>query len=153
MEPMRKRVAVIGAGPVGLAAAKELRECNHDVTVYESAGGIGGVFKSELTHFHLTISNHLMAFSDFPPSDGVVKYWSLAEYQDYLLKYCEHFGLHECIRLNTAVVSAGLSKDGKWEISLQRFDPDTKEVADEHEVFDALVVATGATVFYSIDTC
>jgi 2,4-dienoyl-CoA reductase (NADPH2) len=40
----RKRVAVVGAGPAGLAAATTLAERGHAVTLYESADCIGGQF-------------------------------------------------------------------------------------------------------------
>ena len=38
-----KRVAVIGSGPCGLAAAEQLRSAGHAVTVYERADRIGGL--------------------------------------------------------------------------------------------------------------
>ena len=38
-----KKVAVIGSGPAGLAAAAQLNKVGHDVTVYERADRIGGL--------------------------------------------------------------------------------------------------------------
>jgi 2,4-dienoyl-CoA reductase (NADPH2) len=40
----RKRVAVVGAGPAGLACATTLAERGHEVDLFESAGEIGGQF-------------------------------------------------------------------------------------------------------------
>jgi glutamate synthase (NADPH/NADH) small chain len=40
-----KRVAVVGAGPAGLAAAAELNSCGHSVTVYERDEGPGGLMR------------------------------------------------------------------------------------------------------------
>jgi len=42
--PARKRYAVVGAGPAGLAAATTLAERGHEVHLYESAAQIGGQF-------------------------------------------------------------------------------------------------------------
>src|SRR5437867_8863052 len=38
-----KRVAVVGSGPAGLAAADQLNRAGHEVTVYERADRIGGL--------------------------------------------------------------------------------------------------------------
>ncbi len=38
-----KRVAVVGSGPAGLAAADQLNQLGHQVTVFERAGRIGGL--------------------------------------------------------------------------------------------------------------
>jgi glutamate synthase (NADPH) small chain len=40
-----RRVAVIGSGPAGLAAADELNRCGHSVTVYERDEGPGGLLR------------------------------------------------------------------------------------------------------------
>ena len=42
--PRKKRVAVVGAGPAGLAAATTLAERGHEVHLFEAAGEIGGQF-------------------------------------------------------------------------------------------------------------
>ncbi|MFN7987185.1 MAG: NADPH-dependent 2,4-dienoyl-CoA reductase [Thermoanaerobaculia bacterium] len=41
----RKRVAVVGAGPAGLACATTLAERGHDVTLFEAADEVGGQFR------------------------------------------------------------------------------------------------------------
>ncbi len=41
-EPTGKHVAVIGGGPAGLAAARELKRYGHDVTLFERASQLGG---------------------------------------------------------------------------------------------------------------
>jgi glutamate synthase (NADPH) small chain len=52
-----KKVAVVGSGPAGLAAAQQLARAGHDVTLFEKNGRIGGLlrygipdFKMEKTH-------------------------------------------------------------------------------------------------------
>src|SRR5213595_1038862 len=46
-----KRVAVIGSGPAGLAAADQLNKAGHWVTVYERADRIGGLLRYGIPEF------------------------------------------------------------------------------------------------------
>ncbi|MGA2852283.1 MAG: FAD-dependent oxidoreductase, partial [Terracidiphilus sp.] len=48
-----KRVAVVGSGPAGLAAAQQLRRAGHSVTVYEKADRIGGLMRYGIPNFKL----------------------------------------------------------------------------------------------------
>jgi 2,4-dienoyl-CoA reductase (NADPH2) len=42
---VRRKVAVVGAGPAGLSAATVAAECGHDVTLFESSPDLGGQFR------------------------------------------------------------------------------------------------------------
>jgi glutamate synthase (NADPH/NADH) small chain len=48
-----KRVAVVGSGPAGLAAAQQLARAGHDVTVYERDDAIGGLMRYGIPDFKL----------------------------------------------------------------------------------------------------
>ncbi len=48
-----KRIAVIGSGPAGLAAAQQLARVGHDVTVYEKDDRIGGLLTYGIPDFKL----------------------------------------------------------------------------------------------------
>jgi glutamate synthase (NADPH/NADH) small chain len=48
-----KRVAVVGSGPAGLAAAQQLRRAGHDVAVFEKADRIGGLLRYGIPDFKL----------------------------------------------------------------------------------------------------
>ena len=48
-----KRVAVVGSGPSGLAAADQLNRAGHDVTVFERADRIGGLLRYGIPAFKL----------------------------------------------------------------------------------------------------
>ena len=48
-----KRVAVVGSGPAGLAAAQQLTRAGHEVTVYERAERIGGLVRYGVPAFKL----------------------------------------------------------------------------------------------------
>jgi glutamate synthase (NADPH/NADH) small chain len=48
-----KRVAIVGSGPSGLAAAQQLARAGHDVTVFEKADRIGGLLRYGIPNFKL----------------------------------------------------------------------------------------------------
>ena len=48
-----KRVAVIGSGPAGLAAAQVLRRYGHEITVFEKAEKAGGIIRYGIPDFKL----------------------------------------------------------------------------------------------------
>jgi len=138
---MSKKVAVIGAGPCGLVALKELREAGVEATIYESSGVVGGVFAHPLPCFNLTISNYFMAFSDFPPT-GDYEYSTMVEYLNYVKGYASNFKLEEHIKFNTTVSTAELTKENKWKLVLLK-SAGKESSTTETVIVDALVIATG----------
>ena len=48
-----KKVAVVGSGPAGLAAAQQLARAGHDVTVFEKNSRIGGLMRYGIPDFKL----------------------------------------------------------------------------------------------------
>jgi len=52
-EPSGRRVAIVGSGPSGLTAARELRRYGHDVTIFEAEKVLGGMMRLAIPAFRL----------------------------------------------------------------------------------------------------
>lgn len=102
-------VAVIGAGPAGLAAATWLRRHGFTPVLFEAADQLGGQWNatSPLSGvwpgMRTNTSRILTAFSDLDHAPGTAVYPSQAEILDYLRRYADQAGIAGQIRVSTAV--------------------------------------------------
>ncbi|MET4579910.1 glutamate synthase subunit beta [Ottowia thiooxydans] len=65
-----KRVAVVGAGPAGMAAAQQLARAGHDVTLFEKNDRIGGLLRYGIPDFKLEKS-HIDLRAEQMQAEGV----------------------------------------------------------------------------------
>ena len=102
-------VAIIGAGPAGLAAAKSLLEDGQTPVVIEQSSGLGGQWNQGAAHsgvwpeMHAKSCHVEMSFSDFDYPAGTQMFPTNQEVLAYLTAYAQHFGLEPYLRLNTRV--------------------------------------------------
>jgi hypothetical protein len=65
-----KKVAIIGAGVAGLQTARALSKIGKEVTIFDKADNVGGVWRANYADFGLQVPKELYEFPDFPyPSD------------------------------------------------------------------------------------
>ena len=129
------RVAVVGTGFGGIAAAHLLRRAGFtDLTVFERAGDVGGVWR-ENTYpgCACDIPAPLYSYSFALNPDWSQRFPPRAEILEYLRRCVRDFGLEPHLRLNTAVAEAAWT-GAAWRLTLG--DGRTEE-------FDVLVPATG----------
>jgi len=121
------RVAVVGAGPSGLAALRALTAAGFDAVAFERGARIGGVWTLErrptaaYRSLHLITSRERTEFQEFPMPPGTPDYPSRDAVGEYLESYAAEFGLAERIRLSSPVAQARRA-DGGWDLDGERFD-------------------------------
>ena len=122
--PPGGRIAIVGAGPSGLAVAKHALEAGFDTTVLEASDDLGGQWHTTAAHsgvwpgMQTNTSRAMTAFSDFPSPANLPLHPAAEQIHDYLRAYAERFGVTDRIRLRTTVerVSAG------WDVDGERYD-------------------------------
>lgn len=129
------RVAIIGAGVAGLVTAKVLLQAGHDVTAFDRAPDVGGVWSRTRRYPGLTTQSPKAqySFSDLPMPKDYPEWPTGAQVQAYLESYAAEFGLADALRLNTEVTAVRPAADGRWVV----------ETRDGVEDFDKVVVANG----------
>ncbi|MHA7648549.1 FAD-dependent oxidoreductase [Mycobacterium sp. ML4] len=110
----RKRIAVVGLGPAGLATLRELQAHGHCVSGFEQQPRIGGVFASHYDSLQLTSNSLITSFSSFPSgTEDEPKMWTRREYLQYLDDFANHFGIMRRIYLSSRVVSLRWDEHGQ----------------------------------------
>jgi cation diffusion facilitator CzcD-associated flavoprotein CzcO len=134
-------VAVIGAGPAGLAAARYLASEGFAPVLFERGSTIGGQWSGDRARsgvwpsMRTNTSRILTAFSDLPHPDRSPTYPTNQAIRDYLQEYAERFSLTSRLRLSTPVVSLERAADGRrWLV----------RTSAGERIFEYVVVATGA---------
>jgi cation diffusion facilitator CzcD-associated flavoprotein CzcO len=119
-----QKYCIIGAGPSGIAAAKNLKALGIPFDVIEREDEVGGnwyygkpnssVYKST----HLISSKPMSGFVDYPMPAHYADYPHHKQVLAYLRDYTRHFGLYEHIELNTAAERIERADDGNWDVTI-----------------------------------
>ncbi|HBS49613.1 MAG TPA: monooxygenase, partial [Rhodobacteraceae bacterium] len=119
MAETRDRVALVGAGPMGLAAAKVMAEQGVAFQGFEMHSDVGGLWDIDAPRSTMYESAHLISsktmteFADFPMRDEVAEYPSHREMKRYFSDFADHFDLRRHYRFGAEVIEVTpLGEDG-----------------------------------------
>src|SRR5690606_228525 len=102
-------IAIIGAGPSGLAAARNLQRAGLAWEGFELADDVGGLWNIDAPRSTVYESAHLISsrttteFTEFPMRDSVADYPSHRELYAYFRDFADHFDLRRGFRFGTEV--------------------------------------------------
>ncbi len=137
------RVAIIGAGPSGITAGKNLIQAGvKNFVIYEKNDQVGGnwVFNDRTNHSSVYETTHLISsrkyseYADYPMPADYPDYPSHTQMLAYFQGYAKHFGVMPYIQFNTEVTRAEEQPDKTWQLTLS---------SGKVETFDHLMVANG----------
>jgi len=137
----RKKVAVIGGGVSGLAAARVFDEKGHRVCGFERSHDFGGVW--ELSRSYPDVQTQspkdLYCYTDHPMPDDYPEWPKGPQVHAYLHSYAEKHRLARLFRLNTSVKTMERRADGApgWTLTLEAGDMTWTED------FDFVSICTG----------
>ncbi|XP_059486506.1 senecionine N-oxygenase-like [Neocloeon triangulifer] len=155
-----KRVAVVGAGPSGLAAARHFSaDSSFECHVYEQGSDLGGtwvlsehvgnepdgrpVHSSMYKNLRTNLPKEIMSFPRFPFDDKLGTFLSCEEVLEYLHKFADHYGLRKMMRFDHLVCEIKPLNPSEsltiWELRIR----DLKGEVEFVQHYDAVVVANG----------
>lgn len=128
------RIAVVGAGISGVAAARVLSHFGHDVVVYERSASLGGVWAVAYPEVRLQNTAEHYRLSDFPWPFEPDLHPTREQILRYITAVIEGFGLD--VRTRHEVLAMHEEPDG-WRLELRSVD------GEHDERFDHVVLAIG----------
>ena len=145
--PTQETIALIGAGPSGLAGARNLQKQGlafQGFEAYSDVGGLWNIHNPRSTVYasaHLISSKRMTEFTEFPMADAVADYPSHRELLDYFRAFAQAFDLTRHYRFNTRVLKVepvSAAPDTLWRLTTQ-----TGDAAPETAEYKGVVIANG----------
>lgn len=134
--------AIIGAGPMGLASARNLQKLGIPFIGFEQHSDVGGLWDIDNPHStmyesaHLISSKRMTEFAEFPMDDSVAPYPHHSEMRRYFHDYASHFQLRRHYEFNTRVIELTPDGDG-WMLLSER------DGVQQRRRFDGVLIANG----------
>ena len=147
MTDTTQQIALIGAGPCGLAAARAFSRHGIAFQGFEAHTDVGGLWNihnprsTVYDSAHLISSKRMTEFTEFPMGEAVADYPSHKELLPYFQAYARHFDLLRHFRFGTRVLKVeplGDAPDTLWRVTSQGADGATTQAA-----YKGVVLANG----------
>lgn len=118
------RVAIIGAGPAGIAAGRELLQKGFGTfTIFDALDAPGGTWRlHSYPGLACDVWAHSYSFSYAPNPDWSANFVDQPEIQAYLARCATEFGLEPHLQLNTRIDSAHYQPGGTWTLQTSTGD-------------------------------
>jgi len=137
--------AVIGAGPSGLAAARNLQRAGLPWAGYELGAGVGGLWDASAPRSTVYDSAHLISsrtttqFTEFPMREGVADYPSHRELLDYFRDFATTYDLTPGFEFGSEVTAVVPHPDGGFTVT-------SRSAAGSHDARHAGVLVANGTL-------
>ena len=134
--------AIIGAGPMGLCTARQLKKHGIDFVGFELHSDVGGLWDIDNPHSSMYQSAHLISskgtteFREFPMRAEVAPYPHHSEMRRYFRDYARQFRLYEHYQFDTRVLQVQREQNG-WKLISER-NGEQREWR-----FDGVLIANG----------
>ncbi|KAH7105476.1 hypothetical protein BKA62DRAFT_391123 [Auriculariales sp. MPI-PUGE-AT-0066] len=142
------KIAIVGAGFAGVATGRVLLRLKHEVTIFEAAPDVGGVWSKTRSYPGLSTQSPASTyhFSDMPWPKDTPFCPTGPQVQAYIEVYVRQFGLQERLHLRTEVVSAAQGPDQRWIVITRQTDESGQQLLSaslEQDTFDHIVICNG----------
>jgi cation diffusion facilitator CzcD-associated flavoprotein CzcO len=128
-------IAIVGAGPSGLAVAKALKGRNIPYRQFEAEEDLGGNwYHGVYQNAHIISSKTTTEFADFPMPDSYPDFPNGQQMLAYLRTYAETFNLRENIEFKRKITAVKQRADLLWDVQLDE---------GEWTAFKGVVVCNG----------
>ncbi|MEZ5606705.1 MAG: NAD(P)-binding domain-containing protein [Burkholderiaceae bacterium] len=145
--PTQEQIALIGAGPSGLAGARCLQKAGIPFQGFEAHTDVGGLWNignprsTVYESAHLISSKTTTEFSEFPMPPGTSDYPGHAELLRYFQAFADHFDLRRHFRFGVRVLKVEPVRDQPdtlWRVTI-----DPGNGATETAEYKGVVIANG----------
>lgn len=141
----KDRYCIIGAGPCGLAAARNFSKYGLAFDGFEIHSNVGGLWDIEnpkstmYESAHLISSKTKMHYDEFQFPKGTADYPHHSQMKNYFQEFAKEFDLYKHYKFQTRIDNTDRDEDGNWIVTYT----DLKTSKQVTAIYGGLVIANG----------